>query len=258
MSMVDIWVLLLQNRWVQVAIALLVLEEVIRRLKPKLKGTSGEAMVSMILSRLPKDQYTVLHNVMLRTDRGTSQVDHIVTSVYGIFVIEVKNYTGWITGSENSSQWTQTIYKTKNRFMNPIHQNYGHVKAIEALIRDPTVPIYPIVAFAGDAKLKISAQKANVVKLGALNDTIRSLSSVKVMDEYRMRELASMLQESNIDSRENRKAHVAEINHMKALIRSGICPRCGGQLVERNGKYGKFIGCSNYPKCRYTQKRELS
>ncbi len=30
-----------------------------------------------------------------------------------------------------------------------------------------------------------------------------------------------------------------------------ICPKCGSKLVERNGKYGKFIGCSNYPNCHY-------
>lgn len=33
-----------------------------------------------------------------------------------------------------------------------------------------------------------------------------------------------------------------------------ICPNCGGRLIERNGRYGAFLGCSNYPKCRYTRK----
>lgn len=33
-----------------------------------------------------------------------------------------------------------------------------------------------------------------------------------------------------------------------------ICPKCGGELIMREGKYGSFIGCSNFPKCRYTQK----
>ena len=32
------------------------------------------------------------------------------------------------------------------------------------------------------------------------------------------------------------------------------CPKCGGQLIHRNGKYGIFIGCSNYPKCKYIRK----
>lgn len=32
------------------------------------------------------------------------------------------------------------------------------------------------------------------------------------------------------------------------------CPKCEGQLKEKNGQYGKFIGCSNFPICRYTEK----
>ncbi len=31
------------------------------------------------------------------------------------------------------------------------------------------------------------------------------------------------------------------------------CPRCGGTMVKRNGKFGMFLGCSNYPKCKYTR-----
>lgn len=34
---------------------------------------------------------------------------------------------------------------------------------------------------------------------------------------------------------------------------SKVCPKCGGKLEERVGKYGKFLGCSNYPKCQYTE-----
>ena len=50
--------------------------------------------------------------------------------------------------------------------------------------------------------------------------------------------------------------HVNEIKEAKYVKKqkekSGMCPKCGGTLVLRNGKYGKFYGCSNYPKCRYT------
>ena len=35
---------------------------------------------------------------------------------------------------------------------------------------------------------------------------------------------------------------------------SDICPTCGGKLLEKNGKYGKFLGCANYPNCRFTKK----
>ena len=80
------------------------------------------------------------------------------------------------------------------------------------------------------------------------------LSTEKVMDESRMNDIEKMLQTSNVDSFQNRKMHVKTINEKKDKIKAGICPCCGGKLVERNGKYGKFIGCSNYPKCRYTEK----
>jgi DNA topoisomerase-1 len=33
----------------------------------------------------------------------------------------------------------------------------------------------------------------------------------------------------------------------------GICPECGGNLISRFSRFGKFIACSNYPKCRYTK-----
>ena len=39
------------------------------------------------------------------------------------------------------------------------------------------------------------------------------------------------------------------------VLKEDRCPKCGGVLVERESKYGKFIGCSNYPKCKYTQKK---
>jgi hypothetical protein len=88
-------------KWAFIILGMYIVSEVIIRVFiPRLKGASGEATVSVLLKRLPENEYKVLHNVMLRTDRGMSQVDHVVVSVYGIFVIEVKNYTGWITGSE--------------------------------------------------------------------------------------------------------------------------------------------------------------
>jgi len=49
----------------------------------------------------------------------------------------------------------------------------------------------------------------------------------------------------------------------KALLEAGIiqkeeiitpCEKCGGKLIKRNGKYGEFMGCSNYPKCTFSKK----
>ncbi len=55
------------------------------------KGKAGEKTVSRKLSRLPKDKYKVLNDIMLATPKGTTQIDHIVVSIYGVFVVETKN-----------------------------------------------------------------------------------------------------------------------------------------------------------------------
>ena len=51
------------------------------------------------------------------------------------------------------------------------------------------------------------------------------------------------------------REHVANIKETQEDLQNGICPRCGGQLVERTGKYGEFFGCENYPKCKFILKK---
>ena len=59
----------------------------------------------------------------------------------------------------------------------------------------------------------------------------------------------------NIKDKRLRKYHVKNIKENIIKDNSTICPKCGGNLIERTGKFGKFIGCSNYPKCKYTTKQ---
>lgn len=246
----------------------------IKIIKPKIKGKAGEATVAMLLKRLSSEDYIVLNNIMLDVSGveganiNTSQIDHVVVSKYGIFSIETKNYTGRITGYENSAKWTQTIYKTKNQFMNPIKQNYGHVKALEALLNSnmsrcdlsdgDRLPIHPIVAFPGDSTLKVNVEKSDVVYWSQLVPTIKKYSTEEVITKDQIFLIADLISEYNIDSEENRKEHVQNIREEKAKkqesVAEGICPKCGGSLVERSGKYGKFYGCINYPNCKFTQK----
>lgn len=76
------------------------------------------------------------------------------------------------------------------------------------------------------------------------------------MDIVRRDEIAKLLNSKNVDSKETRKEHLKEIHVEQNQILAGICPRCGGRLVVRHGRYGDFMGCSNYPKCRYTRNIE--
>ncbi len=95
----------------------------------QIRGFMGEFWVKWELKKLPKE-YITLNNIMLSSNRGTHQIDHIVISKYGIFVIEMKNYYGLIVGNEYKDNWIQYLGKHKRYFENPIHQNYGHIKAL--------------------------------------------------------------------------------------------------------------------------------
>lgn len=70
------------------------------------------------------------------------------------FVIETKNYAGWIFGGEHSRYWTQVIYSKKSRFQNPLYQNAMHVRALAIATGLPRDCFHNLVYFAGDATLK--------------------------------------------------------------------------------------------------------
>jgi restriction system protein len=96
------------------------------------KGWFGEWRVRKDLSRLNPQVFRQFHDLYLpRPDgQGTTQIDHVLVSPFGIFVIETKNYKGWIFGSGKQAEWTQQIYKKKHRFQNPLRQNHLHVHSL--------------------------------------------------------------------------------------------------------------------------------
>ncbi len=122
----------------------------------KTNQNRGEASVyKVIANNFPPPQYHLLNNITLPFQDGTTQIDHILVSTKGIFVIETKNYSGWIFGDEKSKEWTQVLYRVKNRFQNPIRQNYLHVKAIEELFDFiPKEHIHSAIIFSGDGEFK--------------------------------------------------------------------------------------------------------
>ncbi len=223
---------------------------------PKVIGMMGEASVKQKLAKLDPKIYKVLHDVMIKQPDGkTSQIDHLVISPYGVFVIETKNYKGWIIGSEHSQYWTQVIYKRKEKLYNPIRQNYGHIKALEGYLEDSSVTFISIIVFGTRAELKLENMNTDVIRSPQLLSTIRKYQTIRLTDE-KVADMHQKLATGVVHSHKERKQHVRDIKEKLAQDRkmadSGMCPRCKGQLVLRKGKNGMFKGCSNYPKCRYT------
>lgn len=235
-------------------IAVIILKVFLR--SPKVRGQAGESHVSNDLSRLPSE-YKVLNDVIVPSKNGTSQIDHIVVSPYGVFVIETKNYTGWIFGSENSDQWKETFKTTKgNFFRNPIKQNWGHVYALSDFLNYDKSYFKPIVVFSNCASLDVDSTMP-VIYMKQLKGTILGYTE-PILTEDSVNDIYSRIMEANQVGSEAHDKHVINVRNNLAkhdiAISEGKCPRCGGDLKLRSGKYGQFYGCSNYPRCKFTQK----
>jgi len=236
-------------------IILVILAILIKIYYPKFRGFMGEFWVRIELEKLPRDKYIILNDIMIQDDMGTHQIDHIVLSNYGIFVIEMKNYYGMIRGRELDNKWCQYLGKTKSYFKNPIHQNYGHVKSMASILNISEEKFIPIVCFSNQVKLRVEV-KSPVVQLDLLKSQILKYNTIN--NDFNLEKLHNKIILENIVSKKERKQHVANIRAKikkdTILENNMICPKCKGKLIIKEGKYGKFIGCSNYPKCRYIKK----
>ncbi|MDF1641546.1 nuclease-related domain-containing protein [Thalassolituus oleivorans] len=165
---------------------------------PRFKGIIGEALVKLVAKiRLPADTYVPIHDVTLlsihASSSDTTQIDHIFVSKYGIFVVEPKNYQGWIFSNEKQAQWTQKLYKKSYRFQNPLRQNYKHPKALQALLDIPLEKIHSVIAFIGEATFKTPMPK-NVMRGGGYVGYIKSFQDVVFSDDD-VRGLVSKIEE---------------------------------------------------------------
>ena len=213
-------------------------------------GWFGEYWTKEALRNLPKNKYKILNNIFIKVKDYTSQIDHIVVSPYGIFVIETKQYNGYITGGKYDKNWVRYAGKNKYYYTNPIRQNYGHVKSLAKLLHTDESKLINIVCIPSNAKLKIE-HDGELVRNYNIVDKILSYNNI-VIDN--VDEIVDIINSSNIKDKKIKKEHIKNIKTNLVDKDMNKCPKCGGDLVKRNGKYGEFFGCSNYPKCRYTSK----
>jgi restriction system protein len=225
---------------------------------PWFKGVLGETFVKLVARlRLPSETYHPIHNVTLPTPDGTTQIDHIFVSRFGIFVVETKNMKGWIFGDANQAQWTQKIYKESFRFQNPLRQNYKHVKALEAALNVSPEAIHSVVVFTGESTFK-TAMPANVTRGGGYISYIKSFRD-PVLTETEVQGIVAQIQSGRLEpSREMHRKHVERLKSRSNPSAARKCPKCGSNMVLRTAKRGpnagkQFWGCSAYPKCKMVQ-----
>ena len=194
--------------------------------------------------------YHHFRNVILSTSRGTAEIDHLIVSRFGLFVIENKKRSGWIFGEASDPYWTAVHFRSKYRFQNPLHQNFGHVKALEEVSGVDPSKVFSLVVFRGRCEFKTSVPQG--VFLHDCASWVARRRDVLLSDAEVDRVLGVVQQAAT--------GFFATLDHAASVREryrsTTTCPKCGGDLVARFARKGpmpgsRFLGCSNYPRCKY-------
>ncbi|MES2749061.1 MAG: nuclease-related domain-containing protein [Patescibacteria group bacterium] len=136
---------------------------------------SERRVVRILAEGLNHNEYFIYNNLILPSSHSTStEIDHVVVSRFGIFVIETKDSSGWIFGSKSNEKWTAR-YLTGKKFIlrNPLWQNYGHVETLKKLMPFVEENFINLVVFTGSGVFKTERIK-NVVYAHELVENIKS------------------------------------------------------------------------------------
>lgn len=222
----------------------------------RFKGVFGEWQVSQLIKLfLDKSEYHLIKDVTLPTEDGTTQIDHIIVSKFGIFVVETKNMKGWIFGSANQKQWTQKIFKHSSKFQNPLYQNYKHIKTLESCLSTKKESIFSVIIFIGDSTFKTRMPENVTFARGSIEYIKNQKEVVFTNDE--VANIVDQIEHGRLER--GFKTNRQHIKHVKAIAeeQSDIksCKKCGSEMVLRKATKGKnagntFWGCSSFPKCR--------
>jgi hypothetical protein len=220
----------------------------------RLRGWFGEKKTTFYMwLTLNSDTYRRFHDVILPTRNGTTQFDHIIVSPFGVFIIETKNLKGWIFGSEDQAKWTQSLYGKNYSFQNPIRQIFRQKKGLSEHLKLNEHFIHTIIYFVGDCKFKTN-MPYNVLRSG-LSSYIKQHTN-RILASEEIERITKKLCEHISGSTITTKDHIKSLRERHSS--TTVCPKCGSNLAERTARNGpnagsKFLGCENYPKCRFTK-----
>jgi hypothetical protein len=268
--------LLLACWWVLPLVALSTLARL-----PVVKGWIGETMLHIALRlQLPREHYHLRRNLTLPTPDGSTQIDHVVVSRYGVFVIETKNYGGWIFGKPLDRMWTQKFPRRSSAFQNPLRQNHKHVRTLAELAEIDAGALFSLIVFVGASTFK-TTMPPNVTRLRGCLAYIRAREAT-LLNEAEVARILARIDGGRLDP--SWRTHAAHVAHVRALRagreramdaaatppppsslrepqtetapRQPGCPHCGAALGDYVYKTGArtgqaFQSCTRFPACTY-------
>ena len=249
------------------------------------KGMVGEWFINLCIRLfLDKREYRLLKDVTLPTPQGSTQIDHVIVSRFGLFVIETKNMKGWIFGNPTQKSWTQQIYRRKHSFQNPLHQNHLHMMTLKSLLGLSDNQLHSVIFFIGDCTFK-TPMPDNVMNRGLIR-YVKGITT-PVLAESEVAHVVDTIQQGRLAANwQTHRQHVTQLktrhadpsaNHVSTRepVRQSvanppsqsvsppdnpppICPRCGSTMVLRTAGRGDnkgkpFWGCHEFPTCRGTR-----
>lgn len=220
------------------------------------KGTIGEGFLKWFISDLHiPGYYKSISNVLLPIGKSKTELDTVLIHENGIFCIEYKNLSGWIFGSENQKQWTQSLqHAEKYYFYNPVKQNKTHCDALAGVLRTTADNIESLIVFSDKCKLmKINCPNVPVIYLSNLEQYLNDfISKSEVRFTQKNVDAVYELLKLYVPTKEQLDEH---INRVKKYKEGLECPKCGSELkLEHrklsNGKTMYYFGCTN-GNCRF-------
>ncbi len=219
------------------------------------EGDWGEMCIEKLLKNRMADA-SFFRNVYVPFYDRTAELDVVMVSKKGIFVFESKAYGGNIYGDTAQMEWLQCIGRTESLFYNPVKQNENHCRHISNALKISKNSVFSFVVFENRADLSevlnpvgknfVVCNRKNLVHM--LNGVLYKRTSV-----FSKEEIVSICRK--LEEWSNADASIKEkhIQNVQNRVLNDKCPVCGRELIERNGKYGVFVGCSGFPNCRYTR-----
>lgn len=203
----------------------------------KMRGRNGESKVNNCLRKFKGKDFAKAKDIMLPFRGKTSQVDNLLISRYGIFVIETKNYTGIIKGRETSPKWLQVFpnsVQNPREFYNPIWQNEGHIKGLKSLLGHsfPNLQYHNIVVFSNECTPPVIP---NVVNLKELQSTIKAkMNGSPVLSIEDVKAIKKFIDKNNIKDSQKRSEHVVYAKESAAMMREREKFKIMRQRAEAN------------------------
>ena len=181
-------------------------------------GAYGEYLTQYLFNSVRfKGYYKTLQNIYVPYKDSTSEIDVLVVHKKGIYVIESKNYSGWIFGSENQQQWTQMLNKnTKEKFYNPVKQNKTHIKALSEYLQIEPSKMKSYIVFSERCELKKVPENTDqyvITKRSYLLDLINRDMTDKqdILTNEEIDEIARKLEPLTNASQEVKDKHIENI-----------------------------------------------